>query len=467
MSTQKSKSNVKKIIWLVITIIVIVAIAIGAIVIINKNKPINQVQEAKDEAKIATDKREALSKVQVQLIAINDEEGNIDINKLNENLSKINGIDSRYNINELPAIIIVDGYKIKIDQNLEVTLVNEEEKDATLQIGVGEVAKENSTINGLEKGYDNPIIPKGFKAIDTQTAIWTDTNGYRNGLVIEDATGDKTTNGSQFVWIPVKNYEDFHLIEGYTDNGLAKMLSEGVNSCREAGSDNNEALPGKPHKVNNIIGTNESTEMYKSVKENGGFYIGRYEAGILDETKKDIQDGSIKPVSKKQTVWNYISWGGDVKIEATDNMSGNDNSNGAVKVARSMYNNPITGNSNKNTTVKSTLCYGVQWDAVLNFIDENYVKGEATGYIKDSTGKGNYSSKVELTGSNDGYMVNNIYDLAGNVREWTMEAYQRQYRVMRGGNYKGMAHIAPASSRYINEPSERSNTIGFRVALYL
>lgn len=467
MSAQKSKS--KKVILVIISIIIIAAISVGAVYMymLYKDKPINQVEEAKDEAKIATDKREALSKVQVQLIGINDEDGNININKLNENLSKIHGIENRDNIDELPAIIIVDGYKIKIDQNLEVTLVNEEEKDATVQIGVEEVAKENSTINGLEKAYNNPIIPKGFKAIDTQTAIWTDANGYQKGLVIEDATGDKTTNGSQFVWIPVKNYEDFHLIEGYTDNGLAKMLSEGVNSSREAGSDNNEALPGKPHKVNNIIGTNESTEMYKSVKENGGFYIARYEAGILDDTKKNVQDGSIKPVSKKQTVWNYISWGGDVKIEATDNMPGNDNSNGAVKVARSMYNNPITGNSNKNTTAKSTLCYGVQWDAVLNFINENYVKGEATGYIKDSTGKGNYSSEVELTGSNDEYMVNNIYDLAGNVREWTMEAYQRQYRVMRGGNYKGMAHIAPASSRYINEPSESSNAIGFRVALYL
>ena len=48
-----------------------------------------------------------------------------------------------------------------------------------------------------------------------------------------------------------------------------------------------------------------------------------------------------------------------------------------------------------------------------------------------------------------------------------MEAYQKQYRVMRGGNYKGMSKIAPASSRYINEPSESSNAIGFRVALYL
>ena len=111
MSAQKSKS--KKIIWVILAIIFITAIASGAVYmyILNSNKPINQVEEAKDEAKIASDKREALSKVQVQLIGINDEEGNINLNKLNENLSKIDGIENRDNINELPAIIMVDGYK--------------------------------------------------------------------------------------------------------------------------------------------------------------------------------------------------------------------------------------------------------------------------------------------------------------------------------------------------------------------
>ena len=51
--------------------------------------------------------------------------------------------------------------------------------------------------------YNNPIIPKGFHTVDTETAKWTKKeNGsikdWNKGLVIEDE------NGNQFVWIPVK-----------------------------------------------------------------------------------------------------------------------------------------------------------------------------------------------------------------------------------------------------------------------
>ena len=40
----------------------------------------------------------------------------------------------------------------------------------------------------------------------------------------------------------------------------------------------------------------------------------------------------------------------------------------------------------------STLCYGVQWDTALNFIDPGY-----TGYAKDSTGMGWYADNYDKT----------------------------------------------------------------------
>lgn len=469
MSEQKSKEkNNKKGIITILFSIMLLTIIVGGL-IWYYNKPLNQMQDVKEESKIVAEKRKAIMKVQARLVNVENEEGKIDIEKLNNNLSQIEGIENWKAIENLPTIIIVDGYRIEINENLQANLSEEEnsQRGITLKIEVGQVAKEESTINGKEKGYNNPVIPKGFKAINTEKAVWTDPKAYQNGLVIEDATGDKTTNESQFVWIPVQNYKDFHLIEGYSDKKLSKMLSKGLNPSREAGSSEEELLPGKPNKNNTVKGTKESIEMYKSVKENGGFYISRFEAGIKDENKKDIQDGSIKPVSKKQNVWNNISWGGDIEVKATDVLQGNDKSSGAVKVARSMYNNPISGSVNKRTTVKSTLCYGVQWDAVLNFIDASYVKGKAEGYLKDSTNKGNYESDIEQTGSSEEYMKKNIYDIAGNVSEWTMEAFETQYRVIRGGNYKGIASMSPASVRYIETPSKSDSTIGFRVALYL
>jgi len=71
------------------------------------------------------------------------------------------------------------------------------------------------------------------------------------------------------------------------------------------------------------------------------------------------------------------------------------------------------------------------------------------------------------TGSNDNYKVKNIYDMAGNVREWTMEAYDKYYRVIRGGYYSNNATYLPASSRYYNATNNVFDFNGFRVALYI
>ena len=62
---------------------------------------------------------------------------------------------------------------------------------------------ENSTINGEEGNPFNPEIPKGFKPVDVDDAVWGDgTNppsqdAVKKGLVIEDE------EGNQFVWIAV------------------------------------------------------------------------------------------------------------------------------------------------------------------------------------------------------------------------------------------------------------------------
>ena len=79
--------------------------------------------------------------------------------------------------------------------------------------------------------------------------------------------------------------------------------------------------------------------------------------------------------------------------------------------------------------MKSTLIYAIQWDAIMNFIDPAYATGScsSTSFVKNSSGKGWYGqSAPTTTGSNANYAVNNVYDLGGNVWEWTMEMYGRQ-----------------------------------------
>ena len=346
------------------------------------------------------------------------------------------------------------------------------------KVNVNEIAIQNSTINGEKANYSNPIIPKGFKAINTETANWGEIDAYLNGLVIEDATNDSTTQGSQFVWIPVENYEKFHLIEGYDNKTLQNRLTQEIPS-REAGMSLTENLPKEPNNGNNaLLGTIESVSMYQSVRKYGGFYIARYEAGIegttsstiTEDANKQVQNGTVKPVSKKGVgVWNCIAWGGNSSDIASDGAAGNDLANGAVRVARAMYNNPMTGDSNTETTVVSTLCYGVQWDAIMNFLDSNYVTAscDVNSIIVNSQNTGNATGEIASAGGSESYKQKNIYDLAGNLYEWTMEAYGDNMRVRRGGHYDSDFTTISISNRATYEPDGKGPHVGFRVALYI
>ena len=110
----------------------------------------------------------------------------------------------------------------------------------------------------------------------------------------------------------------------------------------------------------------------------------------------------------------------------------------------------------------------------MTWIDPEYKNEDGTLYNKgsfvaNSTDKGYYSqSSPTTTGSDANYAVKNIYDLAGNVFEWTMEAFSSTLRVTRGGFYNNSGENHPASNRYNGfPPSDSSEGVGFRSALYL
>ena len=306
------------------------------------------------------------------------------------------------------------------------------------------------------------IIPVGFCVVKGAGTI-------EEGLVISDVEDDdmeNTKHGNQFVWIPVNDYSKFHLIEGYSSSVLQKYISQEVDPSREAGDILN--VVGSPMTKNSTKGIAESVAMYNSVKNNHGFYIARFEAGIegkiansnLSLEERKVADGKTKPLSQKGVgVWNNIIWGGTQSDVALDGLTGDDTADGAVKVARSMYTKSnICG-------VTSTLCYGVQWDAVMNFIDDKYEIGECnttTSFVANSANKGNYTGTISTTGY---HAEKNIYDLAGNVWEWTMEAYNSNRRIYRGGYYNSANSSASARSGY--EPGFPNLAVGFRLTLYL
>jgi len=120
---------------------------------------------------------------------------------------------------------------------------------------------------------------------------------------------------------------------------------------------------------------------------------------------------------------------------------------GAVYLAKNKYTIPTQG---KNA-VTSTLCYGVQWDAMCR-------------YIGDSHRKTPTKTDVQLTGSVNTDVSKNIYDLAGNCREWTMESCGSAGRHLRGEAFNGST---PISNRYGYGTTGSNVYMSFRLTLYI
>lgn len=293
------------------------------------------------------------------------------------------------------------------------------------------------------------------------------------------------TDYNQLVWIPVDNSPEkfnrvFKRTEGYFNKRLDSMLSD----CGEA-----DASGENSHLKANEIEENSTTKqeaiaMYASVKNYGGFYIGRYEAGVKENKRAPgagIDDDVV--IKKNKHVYNYIGWSNSDTMDVVDG--------GAVQKAREM----TFDNSNIDSS-KTTLCYGVQWDAALNFIDPAYITKEVNGkpnciteasvdgeqnciteasYVANSENKGWYSGvtgnadhKTGIDLSSKACSPRNIYDMAGNVFEWTMESCYTGLRVIRGGSYDDSGSYYPASLRGNDLPSgSDGDSTGFRVTLYL
>ena len=80
-----------------------------------------------------------------------------------------------------------------------------------------------------------------------------------------------------------------------------------------------------------------------------------------------------------------------------------------------------------------------------------------------------YENKILLTtGASDTNSGYNIYDLAGNVYEWTLEkTSSTSYPCAnRGGDYGGTGSGSPASNRGDDSPAVSVSGVGFRCSLY-
>ena len=309
-----------------------------------------------------------------------------------------------------------------------------------------------------------PFIPDGAEIVE---------NDLNKGLVIKDS------NGNEWTWIEVPksiytntkynggtaptNSTDYAKIEstmqnyaeGYRESGFTdEWYSEEQHGFASAEEYNN-------HK----------NTMLKSVYENGGFYIGKYEVGT--ETLRTSSGANLTtPVIKEGAYpYNYVT----------------------NKQAQEKSKELATGGKT------SSLMFGIQWDLVLKHIENKNGKTQAE-LKNDSTTWGNYynatfeitkgkystdygdtftevngiytkpaSRDVLLTtGATERNSVLNIYDLAGNEWEWTLEksTYTDYPSVLRGGYYRHRGTHYPGSSRLYNSTSVSSSDFSFRTALW-
>ena len=242
-------------------------------------------------------------------------------------------------------------------------------------------------------------IPEGFMIVPGLDNI-------EEGLVISDNPTDTEADsssivalGNQFVWVPVPEFTEFKRYDFQYNTEVSSNYVE--------------------ESANGTANTTEVEKMYKSVNDNKGFYIGRYEAGSETERTKGATIADEVFSKKNKFVYNYIGWNNDGTMTTE--------TGGAVEKARSF------SVQSGHTNVTSTLVYGVQWDAVMRWISED---SELSQYLTDSTGKGNYlddddTNNPAKTGTKGEYQLKNIYDIAGNVNDWTLEANLTDSRVRR------------------------------------
>ena len=262
------------------------------------------------------------------------------------------------------------------------------------------------------------------------------------GLVISDKQGD-TMNasgvdmGNQFVWIPVSSEADLTRTN-FNTNG---QPTTGLDTTRYT----------EPYANGYSTEAEEYTAMKTQVLKYGGFYIGRFEAGVNSTTLRTKVTTNQTVVCKKGVApYSYVTWGkamNDVNtaFAPSNKNPDNVNTNGAVYLAKNF------ASQNNYTSVTSTLIYGCEWDAMCR-------------YIGDSQRTTPKKSAPELTGSVSTDVSKNIYDLAGNCWEWTMEAYDTTSRVERGGYYD---YAGPVSDRSYALPTYDSGGHSFRPTLYI
>ena len=515
---------------LVITIIVLLILAGVSISMLSGD---NSILSKAGQARDITGEKSIAERVQLAyLAALANGKGNVERADLLSELQKEFGADKIKD-----GDISSDGLKVTIDgkdYNFDGTI--EDGQGGGQQGGI--TTHTETLSNGVEVSVK---IPEGFTK-STETG----EKSVETGLVIKDNTEIQ----NEYVWIPVFEKSDKFTwgvdysgvtAEGVTEGSDAyytaietalKSYTETYKSTSYTDvwyGDENNGQYGYYDGAKFVYYTNGNMtkdqyktlyrKMLKSVYENGGFYIGRYEMGIevVDTVDKAKAATRVKvkeytPSNAKNTSTNNTAETSAVSIQGMTAPISKPNAVAYTRITQSQAE--MLAESLNYTGVTSSLLFGVQWDAVCVYLehfgkidsnatasagksfDASYLNNNTNGNlwgnvknatfkmdrgfystdysnstavtwnVKSETAKGTSDKWLCTTGASDQNKACNIYDFAGNLTEWTLERYSdATYPCVPRGNYFDNSDYA--SNRYGNNTYYSNFNYSARSSLYI
>ena len=409
-----------------------------------------------------TAEKSAEERVKLEVGGSYGDHGKIDKELLNENLRK-NIEDLKYNgkaitekgvadenrIGSLPAVVELDGYEIIINENGSASTI----------IRMAEYQTEDT----------KPYLPgSNFSQVEG-----TDLS---TGLVVTDGT-------NYWTWIEVPKTQvfasdttenDYDKIEDDLEAYTGTLLSR--NGYTDQWYDHNRGC-GLTYKEYNSL----KKYMLSSVYRNGGFWIGQYEAGAETYPATANNDTRTPVIAQGKYPYNYITCA-NAQIKSSQINSGNYTSSLMFGIQWDLVlkHLQVRGGLTQDELTKNSNSWGNYNDATFTIENGQYTTSPSTEnslkkYTEDTSGYVENSTKLQnesvllTTGANSSQNCKmNIYDIAGNQYEWTLEKSTGAYYPCtdRGGDYNVLGSYYPVSYRGSDSTIVSISISSFRPALY-